>query len=157
MRNPFADSLTLAVVDASPADYQRLLNLAESAGLNVCLFSSGAAALDFARQTPVALWIVNTRLTDCDGFALAERLVRRGRHTPIFMVDDAYDVDAEMETLSRGLSKYLCKPVDPCWIVESGLLSLAPAAARRQAAAASALAAEAPDVLPLRRPQRPAA
>ena len=61
------------------------------------------------------------------GFDLAEML-RRGRPgVRVFMVSDAYSVDEELQTLTLGLVKYLCKPVDPSWILQWGRPSVAAA------------------------------
>ena len=50
------------------------------------------------------------------GFDLAQMLRHRKPGVRIFIVGNEYDVEDEIETLSLGLTKYLCKPLDDSWI-----------------------------------------
>lgn len=118
---------TIGIVDSDPSAYDGLLNAGDGSELKVCFRSTGNDALRMARQWSVGLWIINTRLTDMSGFDLAEML-RRGRPgVRVFMVSDAYSVEEELQTLTLGLVKYLCKPVDPSWILQWGRPSVAAA------------------------------
>ena len=118
---------TIGIVDSDAATYDGLLCGLDGSEVNVCFLSNGNDALRFARRWGVGLWLINTRLPDMNGFDLAQML-RRGRPgVRVFMVGDAYSVDEELQTMTLGLVKYLCKPVDASWILQWGQPSLAAA------------------------------
>ena len=129
---------TIGIVDSDPSAYDDLLAAVDGSELRVCFLSAGNEALRIARRSSVGLWIINTRLPDMSGFDLAEMLRRGKPGVRVFMVSDAYSVDEELQTLTLGLVKYLCKPVDPSWILEWGRPSVAAARDYQM----SALAAE---------------
>jgi DNA-binding response OmpR family regulator len=103
---------TIAVVDPASSDYESLLDAAEGSNASICFLSQGTEAIHFARQANVDLWLINAALPDMSGFDLARKL-RRGRTgVRIFIIDDDYRLDDELQTLSLGLSSYICKPLD---------------------------------------------
>jgi ActR/RegA family two-component response regulator len=110
-------SLRVAIVDSAPQDYQGLLAAAGKPGVSVHFLSTGNDALRFARRMQSVFWVINTRLLDMSGFDLAAmlRAVRPSAH--VFIIADKYRLDDEMQTLTLGLAKYLCKPLEPSWIL----------------------------------------
>ena len=123
--NPF-HALSVVAADANPADYAALrASLGEALGV----VSSGNEALRLARRSHPAVWLLNSRLPDMSGFDLAQMLRRIEPHARIFLVSDEYQAEDELQSLTLGLSKHLCKPVEPAWIFQ------ALAAAARRAAA----------------------
>jgi CheY-like chemotaxis protein len=157
MQNPPTSiSLRLAIVDSAPQDYGHLLE-AVGAGnplagsLSLHFLASGRDALQFARRWRAGLWVVNSRLNDMSGFTLAETLRSTRPSALIFLIGDEYFPADESRTLSMGFAKYLCKPLDPCWVLPlEGSSSISLSAFRssvRPAQTASKRSADAPDVL----------
>jgi DNA-binding response OmpR family regulator len=109
--------MTVAIVDPRTSDYDALLPAAQSANLRVCLLPTGNDALHLARRLNVDRWLINTCLPDMNGFDLAEMLRGTRRRACVFMIGDDYRLDEEVQTLTLGLSKYVCKPVDPLWFL----------------------------------------
>ena len=107
---------TVAVVDPNSTDYDSLLSSAEGSQLNIHFLSRGTDAIRFGQGWLVNLWLIATDLPDMSGFDLAQMLRHRKPGVRIFIVGNEYDVEDEIETLSLGLTKYLCKPLDDSWI-----------------------------------------
>ena len=84
--------------------------------MNVHFLSRGSDAIRFGQGWLVNLWLIATDLPDMSGFDLAQMLRHRKPGVRIFIVGNEYDVEDEIETLSLGLTKYLCKPLDDSWI-----------------------------------------
>ena len=110
-------STTLAVADANASDYDAILSAAEATGLTVCFLPTGNDAMHFARRLQAGLWLVNTCLPDMSGFDLAQWLRQSRRRLRVFMIGDEYRLDDELQTLTLGLTKYVCKPVEPSWLL----------------------------------------
>ena len=99
------------------------------------------------RRLDVDLWIVNAALPDMSGFDLAHLLRRSQRGARVFLIDNEYQIENELRALSLGLSKYLCKPLDPAWICGWALPRFA--SAPWSAAACAAEAGVVPPTIPL--------
>ncbi len=129
MSNASPQPITIAIVNANSSDYDELLSVTDSSNVSVCFLSKGSDALRLVRRWDIDLWIVNAALADMSGFDLAQLLRRSRRGARIFLIDDEYRVDNELRALSQGMTKYLCKPLDPAWIFGWALPRLAPAMA----------------------------
>jgi len=100
----------IGIVDPEPDGYWRLAEQAEARGLFCRYAATGEEALRLAERARPALWLVNLRLPDLAGFELCRLLLARRGRTPIFLVADEYDPQAEIAALSGGLH-FLCKPL----------------------------------------------
>ena len=105
---------TIMVVDGNSSDYEELFDSTNLDSMEVRLLPGGRAALREARFSAVDLWIVNVRLPDMSGFDLAT-MVPLG--PAVFMVADEYRAEDELRTLSLGLARYLCKPLNVSWVL----------------------------------------
>ena len=112
-----APSNRIAIVDSSPEDYIELLAAADRPGVSIHFLISGNDALRFARRYHSGLWVINSQLPDMSGFDLAEMLRSVHRSAVVFLIGDEYRLDDEMQALTLGLAKYLCKPLEPSWIL----------------------------------------
>ena len=101
----------------SPQDYDALLAAAGTPGVSIHFLSSGNDSLRFAKRCHAGLWVINTQLPDMSGFDLAEMLRSVRPSALVFMIGDEYRLDDEVQALTLGLTKYLCKPLDPAWIL----------------------------------------
>ncbi len=110
-------SVRVVIVDSVPQDYEALLAAAGTPGVSIHFLSSGRDALRFARRFESGLWVINTELPDMTGFDLAAMLRSIRRSALVFMIGDEYRLDDEMQALTLGLAKYLCKPLEPSWIL----------------------------------------
>ena len=115
-------SAMLAIVDANVSDYDDVVRAAESEGIKVHFLRTGNEAMHFARRQQAGSWLINTRLQDMSGFDLAAMLRVAGQRVRVFMVSNEYSVDDELHTLTLGLAKHVCKPVEPSWIVAGGTI-----------------------------------
>ncbi len=110
-------SMRITIVDSSPEDYIALLAAADAPGVSIHFLMSGNDALRFARRYHSGLWVINSQLPDMTGFDLAEMLRSLRRSALVFLIGDEYHLDDEMQALTMGLAKYLCKPLEPSWIL----------------------------------------
>jgi DNA-binding response OmpR family regulator len=117
MKLPSAPSIRITIVDSAPQDYVALLAAADAPGVSIHFLSSGNDALRFARRCHSELWVINSQLPDMSGFDLAEMLRSVRRSTLVFLIGDEYRLDDEMQALTLGLAKYLCKPLEPSWVL----------------------------------------
>jgi CheY-like chemotaxis protein len=108
--------VTIVIVDPNSSDYDAMLTSAEIANSSVHFLSTGQEALRLSRRWKVDLWVVNITLRDMSGFDLAQKLRRGCRGVRVFMVGNEYQVEDELQTLTLGLTKYLCKPLEASWI-----------------------------------------
>jgi DNA-binding NtrC family response regulator len=65
----------------------------------------------------MSMWIVNARLGDISGFELAKRLRSQKPNATVFIIGNEYDLADELHTMTLGLTKYLCKPLEPSWVL----------------------------------------
>lgn len=117
MKPILTPSIRVTIVDSSPQDYKALLAAAGTPGVSIHFLFSGNDALRFARRHPSGLWVINTQLPDMSGFDLAEMLRAVRRSDLVFIIGDKYRLDDEVQALTLGLAKYLCKPLEPSWIL----------------------------------------
>jgi len=110
-------SIRLAIVDSEPQDYCDLLAAAGTPGVSIHFLFSGNDALLFARRWITGLWVINSRLADMSGFELAHMLRSLRPNALIFMIGDEYALADELKTLTMGMAKYLCKPLEPSWVL----------------------------------------
>ncbi len=139
-KSPSCTSLRLAVVDMAPRDYSELLAATGAPGVSLHFLVSGNDALQFARRWQAGLWLVNSQLCDMTGFELAETLRSTRPSALIFIIGDQYRLADELQTLSMGLAKYLCKPLEPSWVLPHEGESCIPLPMLRVAAHAPAAA-----------------
>jgi hypothetical protein len=65
----------------------------------------------------MGLWIINRQLCDMSGFELAGKLRSQRPNATIFIIGDEYQMADELQTMTLGLAKYLCKPLEPTWVL----------------------------------------
>ncbi len=110
----------VAIVDSRPSDYDNVLMAAGDADVSVHFMRTGSEALRFLRRWHAGLWVINTRLDDMSGFDLAQMLRGMRPNALIFIIGEEYRLDDEMQTLTLGLTKYVCKPLEASWVIPQG-------------------------------------
>jgi CheY-like chemotaxis protein len=117
MKQILTPSIRVAIVDASPQDYCALLADAGRPGVSIHFLIDGNDTLRFAKRCHCGLWVINRQLPDMSGFDLAQMLRSVRPSALIFLIAEQYNLDDELQTLTLGLAKYLCKPLEPAWIL----------------------------------------
>ena len=137
----------VAIVDSRPSDYDNVLLAAEDANVSVHFMrSSSEAARFFARwQQPMG---DQHPTSDLDGFDLAQMLRGMRPNSLIFIIGEEYRLDDEMQTLTLGLTKYVCKPLEPSWVIPQGNDSCIPLRVFQDVPATREADDEAIDILP---------
>lgn len=111
-------TLRVQIVDPQYEDYDCLLELAASAGLNLCFTRTGHSALRTGRLLGVDLWIVSTELPDMSGFDLLDLLHSAQADATVFVVDNVYQLQHEQRAMMLQAAEYLCKPVVASWLTD---------------------------------------
>jgi DNA-binding response OmpR family regulator len=101
---------TVLVADDDP----RLLNILkwtlEMGEYTVLAASSGAGALEVARETPPDLVVLDVSMPDIDGFEVARRLRQEQLISPILMLTGRADQEDKVTGLEAGADDYQTKP-----------------------------------------------
>lgn len=105
----------ILVVDDSGETRKVLRAILETDGFEVALASTVADAVRQLSRVDPHLLLVDLRLPDGDGFALARQLNAHPawQGLPIVAISAYGDSSAEMEARSVGCARFLRKPVEP--------------------------------------------
>ena len=106
----------LVVVDPLLDDYRCLVEPARSEQLRLTLTTTGSNALRLAPSFADAVWLVNTRLPDMEGFDLVEMLHSLASQLRVAVIDDSYQPLREKRAIQLRAIQYVCKPVQFEWI-----------------------------------------
>lgn len=108
-------SFTVAVVDDDAAIRRLLRLLLHRAGYETREYATGQEASVSLREEPWDLAILDRRLPEMDGIALAEELkaIPEFRWRYIVMLTGEDDQDAKVEGLESGADDYVTKPFQP--------------------------------------------
>ncbi|PYQ30510.1 MAG: diguanylate cyclase response regulator [Acidobacteria bacterium] len=112
---PAMSSFTVAVVDDDAAIRRLLRLLLHRAGYETREYATGQEASVSLREEPWDLAILDRRLPEMDGIALAEELkaIPEFRWRYIVMLTGEDDQDAKVEGLESGADDYVTKPFQP--------------------------------------------
>ena len=74
------------------------------------VFSNGLEALEFLKENPVDLAIVDVYMPVCSGVELLRRMRGAWIHTPVILVTAATEMKVVEEVLALGIEDYIIKP-----------------------------------------------
>jgi len=123
----------LVIVDPQRACYRSLLSELPGLAGRVCFCRSGNDALQVARQSSEAVWLIAMDLPDLPGGKLVEALGRLGRPFRAALVAEQYDPQAELAAVQTGRAFFACKPLSAAWLgaLVRGADLVSPAEGRR--------------------------
>jgi len=134
---PNLAGVRVLVVDDTATDRGILTRYVVAWGMRVETANGAAAALALLRAAPpFALALIDTAMSDMDGFALARAVVNDPTLTsrPRLILITAYDERSQGEqALAAGVSAYLTKPVKRSHLLEAIAMAMAPTLAVDQA------------------------
>jgi two-component system OmpR family response regulator len=102
----------LIVEDDAPLA-RSIVALLRASGHAVDHVACGEDALMLAGDEPYALIVLDVGLPDMDGFAVLDRLRRRGDRAPILMLTARDALDDRIRGLDLGADDYMRKPFEP--------------------------------------------
>jgi DNA-binding response OmpR family regulator len=103
---------TVLIVDDEPRIAEIAGDYLRHAGFRVRVAASGAAGLAQARSERPALVVLDLRLPDADGIAVAREL-RRDSNVPIVMLTARAEESDRLLGLEAGADDYVVKPFSP--------------------------------------------
>ncbi|CAK0779437.1 diguanylate cyclase [Gammaproteobacteria bacterium] len=103
----------ILIIDDMPANL-RTLGASLSKEYKLQIATSGAQGLEFARQSPPDLILLDVMMPEMDGYETCRRLKDdpQLRKIPVIFVTAVSESDAEYTGLALGASDYLAKPVN---------------------------------------------
>lgn len=122
------DARTLLVADDDAPFRQRLVKALVDRGFDVTGVESAAAAVAAARRDSPELALVDLRLGDDSGLDLVRALKDIDATTNIVVLTGYGSIATAIESMKRGATTYLTKPVDADQIVAAFAGGAAPAA-----------------------------
>ena len=115
---PTTNSSRLVIVDPHLDDYRCLVEPAWRQSVRLTLTSTGSTALRLAPSFGDAVWLVNLKLPDMDGFELLEMLHSLNSKMRALLVDGNFDRQRECRALEMRVVQYICKPIQLDWILD---------------------------------------
>lgn len=100
----------ICVVDDDPTVLRALCRLLRSVGLQSLPFSEAPPLLDFARDHPISLAIIDIWMPDINGLELQRRLREIAPATPVIIMTGQYEPGLSNAALSQGAAAFLSKP-----------------------------------------------
>lgn len=113
------------IVDDDEAVRDSLETYLTLKGLDVAAFGSAREVLD-RKETGASLLIVDINMPDMDGFALLERLRRRGEDMPTVFITGLGDTDSRARAERAGAAAFFDKPIDAPALLKEVTRLLAP-------------------------------
>jgi CheY-like chemotaxis protein len=105
--------LNCLVIEDEPGIGWAIRRLLEQAGANVTVAVSGASALEYLGQAPVAVIFLDIKLPDADGFELAGVINRIAPAVPIVIISAYFypDDPKVQQMLAGGVARrFIAKP-----------------------------------------------
>lgn len=102
----------ILVVDDDPAITSLVVDVLESAGMNVCACNSGQEALALFEQRPLDLMIVDVMMPGMSGFDLCAQ-IRRSSRIPLVFLSARGEESDKVVGLTLGGDDYITKPFQP--------------------------------------------
>ncbi|MDR0806734.1 MAG: two-component system response regulator BaeR [Enterobacteriaceae bacterium] len=106
----------ILIVEDEPKLGLLLVDYLQAAGYNTHLIANGSDVLDYVRQYPPALILLDLMLPNVDGMTLC-REIRAFSDVPIMMVTAKTEEIDRLSGLDIGADDYICKPYSPREVV----------------------------------------
>lgn len=103
----------ILVVEDSPTQAVALASLLEDGGHSVLIASTGEAALETLRTTPVQLVLTDIIMPGIDGYQLCQQVKSEWANIPVILLTSLADPLAIVRGLESGADHYVTKPYDP--------------------------------------------
>lgn len=100
------------IVDDQPGIRRLLAEILSEDGHRVVVAANGYEALQLARETPLAMVLMDMKMPGLDGLTTLRELRRGGEHCPVIMMTAYGEAEAMQEALELGAARYISKPFD---------------------------------------------
>ncbi len=122
----------ILVVDDELVERQSLTEILRLEGYRVSSVANGEAAIDFIRQNPVELILLDLRMTGMSGIDVIKVINRTFPEIEIILLTAYGSMESAIEALRNNVQDYLLKPASPNQILESVSRGLARRARKLQ-------------------------
>jgi DNA-binding response OmpR family regulator len=128
----------ILVVDDEPVERQTLTDIFRLEGYHVSSVSNGEAAVDFVRQNPTDLIVLDLRMPGMSGLDVVKVVGRMDPDIEIILLTAHGSMESAIDALRNRVQDYLLKPASPTQILESVTRGLSRRAARLESQRAEA-------------------
>jgi DNA-binding response OmpR family regulator len=123
----------ILVVDDEPVERQTLTDILKLEGYHVSSVANGEAAVDFVRQNPVDLMVLDLRMPGMSGLDVVKVVGRILPEMEIVLLTAHGSIESAIEALRSRVHDYLLKPAAPAQVLDTVRRGLARRNARLQA------------------------
>jgi FixJ family two-component response regulator len=109
--NPIVASLMVYVIDDDDAVLGSLRFLLEADGFAVRTFRSATALLNATSPSGADCYVIDYKMPDLDGIALARRLRQSAGDTPIILITGYPDGNISVRAAAAGIRNVILKPL----------------------------------------------
>ena len=102
----------VVIVDDQPGIRRLLAEVLTEDGHRVVVAANGYEALQSARETPLAMALIDMKMPGLDGLATLRELRRSGGRGPGVMMTAYGEGGAMQEAMELGAARYITKPFD---------------------------------------------
>ncbi len=122
----------ILVVDDEPVERQTLSEILRLERYHVAAVANGEAAVDYVRQNPVDLILLDLRMPGMSGLDVIKVINRTLPEVEIILFTAHGSMESAIEALRNRVQDYLLKPASPTQILESVARGLSRRTARQQ-------------------------
>lgn len=108
----------ILIIDDEPALRQTLARILQQVGLEVTTAENGEQGLAYLETTRFDLVYMDIRMPGLAGLDVLELMQFRYPWLPVVMFTAQPDIDSAVQSLRRGATDYLLKPIKPEMIIE---------------------------------------
>ncbi|MBN2387721.1 MAG: response regulator transcription factor [Anaerolineales bacterium] len=115
----------LLVVDDEPVERQTLTDILRLEGYHVFSVANGEAAVDFVRQNPIDVIVLDLRMPGMSGLDVVKVVNQMDPDIEIVLLTAHGSMETAIDALRSRVHDYLLKPASPTQILESVARGLA--------------------------------
>lgn len=104
------DAARVYVIDDDPSVRAALADLLESISLDVFVFDSAQAFLDYRRADAPACLVLDIRMPGMSGLEFQRQMAERNLHLPVVFITAHGDVPMSVQAMKAGAVDFLTKP-----------------------------------------------
>ncbi len=133
---------SILIVDDEDVARQSLSDILKLEGYNAAAVANGAAAIEYVRNHPVDLIVVDLKMPGIDGLQVIQAVNQTSPDTEVILLTAYGSTDSAIQALRLRIHDYLTKPAAPAQVIASVKKGLARRATKLEAKAGHGLEAD---------------
>lgn len=104
---------TVLIVDDDNIIIQSMYKILEDLNLNFRFFTKGEGVIDYIKENPPDVVLLDAEMPKIDGFEICSRIRKDFKYLPIIFVTSHCTENFEVAGLLAGASDFISKPINP--------------------------------------------